>query len=326
MGGNALKGFVERKNKEEHQKVVSKVLLFLSKFTKAEEVKYINNKESFGDADIVVQYQNDKKFDWMIDDVVDNFKPNAATKNSNVFSFEVDGHQVDLIFTEKKFYNSSLTYFANNDLGNLVGRIAHKLGFKYGHKGLVYVLREGDKVIGEIEVTQDQNEIMKFLGFDSLKTEFETLEEIFEYVASSKYFDPDIYLLHNRNHVSRVRDVKRETYNKFLKWCEEHPDKKKYTFDESVKDYLKMLSLAEAFHLFEGFEKSYDRLIQENEYQKKLKTLFNGEIVSKLTELSGKELGAFMKFTKEDFRTEGRLFFDNEGWILRKFGEYNESK
>ena len=39
MGGNALKGFVERKNKEDHQRIVSKVLLFLSKFTKAEEVK-----------------------------------------------------------------------------------------------------------------------------------------------------------------------------------------------------------------------------------------------------------------------------------------------
>lgn len=33
MGGNALKGFVERKNKEEHQKVVDKVLSFLHKFT-----------------------------------------------------------------------------------------------------------------------------------------------------------------------------------------------------------------------------------------------------------------------------------------------------
>ena len=63
MGGNALKGFVERKNKEDHQRIVSKVLLFLSKFTKAEEVKYLNDKESFGDADIVVQYRNDKKFD-----------------------------------------------------------------------------------------------------------------------------------------------------------------------------------------------------------------------------------------------------------------------
>ena len=105
MGGNALKGFVERKNKEDHQRIVSKVLLFLSKFTKAEEVKYLNDKESFGDADIVVQYRNDKKFDWMIDEVVLNFKPKAQLKNSNVFSFELDGHQVDLIFTEEKFYD-----------------------------------------------------------------------------------------------------------------------------------------------------------------------------------------------------------------------------
>lgn len=44
MGGNALKGFVERKNKEDHQRIVSKVLLFLSKFTKAEEVKMATGK------------------------------------------------------------------------------------------------------------------------------------------------------------------------------------------------------------------------------------------------------------------------------------------
>lgn len=262
----------------------------------------------------------------MIKFIEQHLQTKRLVKNGNVISFEFSKHQIDLILTPEKYYQSSLNYFAYNDLGNLVGRIAHKLGFKYGHKGLVYVLREGDKVIGEIEVTQDQNEIMKFLGFDSVKTEFETLEEIFEYVSSSKYFDPDIYLLHNRNHVSRVRDAKRETYNKFLKWCEEHPEKKKYTFDEAVKEYFKMVRLEEAFYLFVGFGKTYDILIKENEYNKKVKALFNGEIVSKLTGLSGKELGAFMKYVKEDLRTEGRLFFDNEGWILRKFGEYNEPK
>ena len=87
----------------------------------------------------------------MIDEVVDNFKPKAALLNSNVFSFELDGHQVDLIFTEKKFYESALVYFANNDFSNLIGRIAHKHGFKYGHCGLVYVMRDGDCILSIIE-------------------------------------------------------------------------------------------------------------------------------------------------------------------------------
>lgn len=325
MGGNALKGFVERKNKEEHQKVVSKVLLFLSKFTKAEEVKYINNKESFGDADIVVQYRNDKKFDWMIDEVVLNFNPKAQFKNSNVFSFELDGHQVDLIFTEEKFYNSALAYFANNDLGNLVGRIAHKHGFKYGHEGLVYVMRDGDRVIGEILVSQDQDLIYKFLGYGERKTDFENLDEMFEYVATSEYFDPDIYLLHNRNNVSRVRDAKRPTYNAFLKWCEERPEKTKFKFptDGDLKDYFKYGALCKAFSMFPNFLEKYDETEMTAHKNKELGKVFNGNIVSSLTGLTGKELGGFMKFCKTDPKHNEQVLSDVKQWVLHKFNEWH---
>jgi hypothetical protein len=328
MGGNALKGFVERKNKEDHQRIVPKVLLFLTKFTKAEEVKYLNDKESFGDADIVVQYRNDEKFDWMIDEVVLNFKPKAQFKNSNVFSFELDGHQIDLIFTEEKFYGSSLAYFANNDLGNLVGRIAHKHGFKYGHEGLVYVMREDDRVIEEINVSQDQDLIYKFLGYDERKTDFENLDGMFEFVATSEYFDPGIYLLHNRNHVSRVRDAKRPTYNAFLKWCEEHPEKTKFRFptDGDLKDYFKYIALRKAFSMFPNFLEKYDETEMIAHKNKELGKVFNGNVVSSLTGLTGKDLGGFMKFCKSDLRHDERVMHDVNEWVNLKLKEWKENK
>lgn len=38
-------------------------------------------------------------------------------------------------------FNTSLEYLNWNDLGNLIGRIAHKFGLKYGHKGLLYIIK-----------------------------------------------------------------------------------------------------------------------------------------------------------------------------------------
>jgi hypothetical protein len=43
--------------------------------------------------------------------------------------------QIDLIFTKPKFYESSLNYFAYNDLGNLLGRGAEQISGKLGASG-----------------------------------------------------------------------------------------------------------------------------------------------------------------------------------------------
>ena len=70
--------------------------------------------------------------------------------------------------------------------------------------------------------------------------------------------------------------------------------------------------------------------MQEWELDKKFKARYNGSIVSKLTELSGKELGDFMQRNKEYYGDEGLKTIINtvnlgciDDFILYNYFVYN---
>lgn len=224
MGGNALKSTV-RLLAHDYYVVASLVESKLKlMFSEVSVIPSYANKESFGDLDILVNIHG-VETKW-VDLVRTHFKPDQLIKNGNVvsFSFPVDYKvfQVDLIASSAELFKTSLFYFSYNDFGNLLGRLSHKLGLKFGHTGLHYVVRDS-KVQGtqEILITRDPSQILAILGlsYERYSLGFKTLDEIFNYVSSSKFFNPDIYLLDNLNHGSRIRDRKRETYRKFLEWC-----------------------------------------------------------------------------------------------------------
>ena len=64
------------------------------------------------------------------------------------------------------------------------------------------------------------DQALEFLGFDSSRFAqgFNTIDDILDYVASSKYFCKDFFLFENRNHDQRKRDVKRPTYTRALEY------------------------------------------------------------------------------------------------------------
>ena len=291
MGGNALKNTQTRRyEREEYFAVAKKVTDILAKQgIKCEVIRSYDDKESFGDLDVLVlQTPNLKNL------VETKFKPNEMVVNDNVISFNVDQLQVDFIQAPELQYDFSRNYFAYNDLGNLLGRVAHKLGLKLGHDCLKYVLRDGTHVIGNIVVTREWDQALRLLHYDPKRYNegFNSLTDIFEYVLTSKLFDPDIYLLHNRNAESRIRDRKRETYMKFLKYCETlEPPKNKVSV--SKQQYLYYL-LADP-----NFRSQYLDLIAENNRKKVLRMKFNGDIVGAATGFEGKKLGAFMEFVRQ---------------------------
>mgnify|MGYP000555916705 CR=1 FL=1 len=254
-------------------------------------------KDSFGDLDVVAVtdgYCLYKQLrEWWPDDRV--------SQNGNVISFLMEVEftepkeyfQCDIIcFPTKEQARTAAHYFAYNDLGNLIGRLYHSIGFKYGHDGLSYVRRDGDYQVYTMPISTDINKILTVIGLDPMKFTygFHTLEEIFEYVASSPYYHPDIYLLENRNHTSRVRDRKRKTYMEFVKWSESHPlAGTEYT--KPVKSYYLFMVLDH----FEPMRVEYYRLEDEYKIAKTCKGLLNGEIVGRITGLQGVDLGKFMK-------------------------------
>lgn len=169
--------------------------------------------------------------------------------------------QVDYIKSNLEDFDFSKNFFAFNDLGNLIGRIAAQAGFSFGFDGLkrkIYVDNRGDiindlysneiSVTSLVEnarlfknelnrailktsiiVTKDFDNALKFLGFDveRFKQDFNNMNEVFEFVVSSTFFNKDAFLFENRNHKARARDKKRSNYLAALEYFKNKKDRKK---------------------------------------------------------------------------------------------------
>ena len=307
MGGNALTQVqTHRLARKEYFVLRDRVLGVLqSSFKDGRRIIDIpayRTKDSFGDLDVLIESFPGDSVRY-IDLLTELFHPRQIVPNSGIYSFDVENFQVDLILTPSDDFDTSLAYFSWNDLGNLTGRIFKKLGFKYGHKGLSFMFRENDKshsVYASPVISRNMKQILEFGDLDYTRFEqgFDTVDEMFRWVSSSKYFHKDIYLLHNRNNTSRTRDKKRKIYNEFLKWCEVTPGLPEYPWTEMREQdgYAgKPEFVAMAFGAFEGFADIYAEIVLKHQLNLQVKEKFNGSVVSHLTGFTGKTLGEFMQ-------------------------------
>lgn len=227
MGGNALKPLETRRvPASEYESLTQEVLAQLkSLFPNAVfwVPKAYHKKESFGDIDIVGHSLPEDHQDI----VISKMQPKAHFKNSNVLSFEFKMVQVDLIHIQKDHAHFTYRYFCYNDLGGLLHVLSKRLGFYIGQAGLVYKCHldeDKNQLLDTIVVSHDFDATLQFMGLspERYAQGFETLEDIFQFVSSSRYFDPKAFLFENRNAHDRFRDQKRATYMKFLEWIEVH--------------------------------------------------------------------------------------------------------
>jgi hypothetical protein len=306
MGGNALKNVETRRlSRDEYFALEAKVVGQLRKDFpghRVEAVRAYRQKDSFGDMDVL--FESTGLTTNMTEYVKNVFSSKEVFKNGGVTSFECEGFQVDLLFTPTEEYETSVNYFAWNDLGNLMGRVAHKMGFKYGHDGLKMVFRDGDYQFAEVVVTRNVEQMVKFLGYDydRLLAGFDTLEEMFAFAASTPFFNKDMYLLENRNHTSRMRDRKRKSYNSFLQWVDTAPDLPAYPWadmKEKGGPKYKQEFVKRAREFFPEFGEVYDKTMADFETWKQVKETFNGNLVREWTGLENQELGNFMKHLRE---------------------------
>lgn len=309
MGGNALGCTSVRLTKKNYDRMAADCLQKLQALypnNRAHAIEAYRAKADFGDLDILVESTGFDPHEAAVAIGGHEIVRNGPTTSIGVLVREdkpyVDGNvfQVDLVSSGSEAYDYAKAYFSFNDLGNLVGRTAHRAGLAHRHDGLYYYVRDGDYKFREIMLTQDYDTALTFLGYDPARFHagFETLTDIFEYVTGSAYFHRDIFLLENRNYQSRVRDRKRKTYTDFLAWCEARPDLPAYPYPEKKAAWLPHI-----FAHFPQFKLDYEKALSDMANQAEVKKRFNGEYVGALTGLKGKELGMLMKHVKESFAT-----------------------
>lgn len=320
MGGNALKTIkTTRLDADRYQALAHRVLaVLLAAWPEAKPhlVRSYEMKPDFGDMDIIIDaagrpgdVESSLRTLFGCTEIVKN-----GSGQSAIWSCDVDNFQLDIICMPSEDYATAVDYFAYNDLGNLMGRVSRRLGFKYGHRGLSYQLREGNYLVADIVVSRDMPQIFEFLGYVEPQYDyarfdrgFRNLEGVFNFVASSRYFDCTAYALESRNHSARLRDRKRATYRAFLHWLEEG---RVSSGKEAGLPGSHHLSRAELH--FPGFAADLALAHSAHEAAKRRRQLFNGEVVSSLTGLSGKPLGALMSSIRNGF-SDGVEAFEN--WL-----------
>lgn len=151
MGGNALKTVTTRRvDAAEYHKIKDEVVGMLRGMFPGHGIEAIpayRKKADFGDLDVLVEYfpnpdspEADIRHRFR-GELRKHFKAEEIVSNGPVYSFAWRDFQVDLILAPTDEFEMSLNYFAWNDLGNLIGRVAHKMGLKYGHDGLCLPFR-----------------------------------------------------------------------------------------------------------------------------------------------------------------------------------------
>lgn len=288
MGGNAFNAVgkeSQRMDLETFNGVKQDVYNFLTQLgIEYLDIAYIRDKTSFGDLDVLVVENGDSVFNKIKENKDQlGLLDYQYFRNGMVTSILYkDKYQVDFIKTtpDIKLYHQA--YLSHNDLGNLIGRTTKESGFKHGHDGFYYTYYHGTEFKRDILISKDFNEPLRVLGLDvdHFARGFDTLNEMFDYVLSSKYFKPSFYSFENLNNRNRVRDAKRKNYNEFLKYIAGKPDSE---------------------HRMPKYDVLYPHLVPiiadikaEAERKEFIKSKFNGQIVMELTNLSGKELGNFM--------------------------------
>jgi len=325
MGGNALKNTTTRRlDRPAFERVSALVVQGLEAAFPGARVRVIPAyaaKADFGDLDLLVTQEDLEAHGGaqaLARLATQRFHATDQYKNGNVLSFDFrdsadtvePGFQVDMISMPRESFDFALNYFSFNDLGNLIGRTAHKQGASFGHDGLWYYFRDGDYKFREVLLTRDFDRALRYLGYEPARFRqgFETLEDIFQYVAGSEFFNPAIFLLENRNYQSRVRDRKRKTYTEFLAWCEARPELPAYPYLQDKAEWLPRM-----FEWFPNFKRAYDQAEEDLTRQRAVKARFNGEIVSRWSGLADKQLGMLMKHVKAEFESARAL----EDYVLQ---------
>jgi hypothetical protein len=326
MGGNALKNVETRRYAapEYHalcERTMKKFMEEHPNVIRASVIPSYRTKDSFGDMDIL--YSTTVGIPLSVEDIKRSFNPTEIVKNSECMSFDVEELQIDVINIDDNKYNYALNYFSWNDCGNLVGKIAHKFGLKHGHRGLTLPLRDGDNAFGEVLLTLDHDVALKFLGLDANRFNegFDTLTDMFDWVSSSPHYHPSYYELENLNTIARVRDRKRPTYNAFL----EYGLAKSGSFGEPLQG-TKSRFLPLIWESFPSARADFEQQVAELSLNKYLKTKFNGDIVSKITDLSGKQLGMFISHlrTLPMFQRDILMYLSDDDIALNIFTEFSK--
>lgn len=333
MGGNAFKSRgvkTVRLDRDKYVEVERDVLSLLrSTFPEGDfrPTSYYADKETFGDIDILFSFPDDRGSETLnktLFETVKYFGHNKFIRSGEVTSFAVpvddnltEFFQIDLIECKAENMEFANSYYGDGDFGIFLGRVARMLGFKLGQYGLEYPYAS-EKYGGNVHnvmITKDFDQALIMMGYDAERyrnTTFDTIESVFDFTVSGKYFSEYPYTDASQNHAQRKRLKKRNTFSDLNRYIVERNVESKITKDDL--DRMRHMTDGKVRlmpHVVAQFE-AIDRAIEE---KKKRRNAFGREVVQEAVDIDDNKLNKFIASFKEDFMDKHQLkgnqdFFD----------------
>lgn len=192
-------------------------------------VPHLRSKASFGDLDVIID--RDLLSAAAHADVAGELGAIAHHNmggNDPVISLAVPTaqgpFQVDLISVQPEHRDYARNFLAWGDAGSFVSNIGRQMGLRHGQMGLHHFFgHTHDRLT--VPVCNDHHAALSFMGLDPVRFAqgFDHIEDVFEWIGSSAYFDPGIYQLPFLTCEARKRVQRRPNYLAFLEWMEGRP-------------------------------------------------------------------------------------------------------
>lgn len=344
MGGLAMN--TQRLSKVEYVERIERfTTLFKSLFPKADfaVTKTFEDKDTFGDIDFILNTDTVPN-DWfkiLKEELSLNKNEFSSTKWQNIIKFSEGAKpdvQIDFMLAINSNFEFKKEFYSFNGLVRLFNPMISRLGMNISQNGITYIIRDEDysHFKEAVPFTKNYNSIFDILGLDKevyLKG-FETMEEAFQFVSSSRLFNPEIYKFENRLGNNLREDKKLKLYNHFLTWIENqenliHFD---YPFIQEMNNETRENPVKEEYKevLFRKYPKlkaKHDKINYTLSIEKKFRGIFNARHIMEKYHLNGQALGLVMKQINQVLTFDKKEYFvKNNDFNLENFIEKYEIK
>lgn len=282
---------------------------------------YYRDKKDFGDLDILIKTSTPTSL------LLNIFKDCECSydKPETIISFNYKNFQIDFIKIKPEDIDIAFHYYSYNDLGNLIGQLAKMNYLKFGWDGLKYNHYVRGQKLGVIYISKNIDKILSFLDLSPSKFHngFDTIQEVFDYVCKSIYFNPYVsdlepygyndagVALYYINKINRERNSKRKTYMEWLDYIKKYKNGKenyKFRSDFNIEDAYDRI---DEFFPEVYFKERLEHIQRIEDNRIKTGKKFNGNIIIELL---------------PDLQKEDRQFFIDsfKEHIIKKYVDFDE--
>ncbi len=310
MGGTALGKPLPRLSRAKYEEIVSdlKKKLKPEYFLFVQEPRNFISKTSFGDVDLLVTRQQKEL------NPVKDLEATSSIRNGNIVSMEYCGYQVDLIKIPEDKIDLSSFFYGYADTGMIFGMLMRNIGLKFGMNALTLKLETY-----KIKLSHELRDILRFWGlnYDAWQNGFDTEQEIFEWIASCKYFCPSFFARAKTLEDAEKRHKHSENFEEPTVWTHEARKRldKRPMFQNWIEYVSTLHAVADRVETQTVKSDALDFFDKREEYAcietllaktRRLKAKFNGKLAMTWTdnEIQGKALGVVMAAFKQKFSAD----------------------